>query len=67
MEWVLTEDDEEQPEELMECMSNTLISERLKKFGEELGADVSKSLEDINRSHLENTSTFLCYALHVCI
>ena len=60
LEWVHTEDEnEEEPEEdLLECLSNTHLSEHFKEFGKELGALEPKSLEDIYKSHLENDRKF---------
>ncbi|EJD06845.1 26S proteasome regulatory complex, non-ATPase subcomplex, Rpn1 subunit [Fomitiporia mediterranea MF3/22] len=57
LEWIQPEgEEEEEPEEeLLECLSNTHLSEHFKEFGKELGAVEPKSLEDIYKSHLENT------------
>ena len=58
IEWIQAEDEEEaQEEDLMECLSNTHLSKYFKEFGKELGALEPKSLEDIYKSHLENSST----------
>ena len=56
VEWLQAEDEEEPPEDLLECLSNTHLSEHFKEFGKELGALEPKSLEDIYKSHLENSS-----------
>ena len=58
IEWIQTEDDADPPEDLLECLSNTHLSEHFKEFGKELGALEPKSLEDIYKSHLENSSEF---------
>jgi hypothetical protein len=55
LEWIQSEEDEES-EELNDCLSNTHLSKRFREFGKELGALEAKSLEDIYKSHLENTS-----------
>ena len=54
-EWTQSEEDEES-EELNDCLNNTHLSKRFREFGKELGALEAKSLEDIYKSHLENTS-----------
>ena len=59
IEWIQNEDDEEPPEDLMECLSNTHLSKYFKEFGKELGALEPKSLKDIYKSHLENSSMSL--------
>lgn len=55
LEWIQGEGDEELEEDLLACLSNTYLSERFKEYGKELGALEPKSLEDIYKSHLENT------------
>lgn len=59
-EWLDSEDSidesEEMPEDLLDCLSNTHLSMHFKEFGKELGVLEPKSLEDIYKSHLENTS-----------
>ena len=47
---------EELPEDLLECLSNTRLYTHFRDFGKELGVADPKSLEDIYKSHLENTS-----------
>ena len=47
----------ELPEDLLECLSNTRLSTHFKDFGKELNVLEPKSLEDVYKSHLENTST----------
>ena len=54
LDWVL---DPEQTEgdDLIECLSNTKLTEHFRAFGKDVGAYEPKSLEDIYKSHLENT------------
>ncbi|KAG6331642.1 hypothetical protein ID866_7447 [Astraeus odoratus] len=47
--------EEELPENIMECLSNTNLSQCFRAFGKELGVEEPKSLEDVYKSHLENT------------
>jgi 26S proteasome regulatory subunit N1 len=47
---------DEMPEDLVECLSNTKLSAHFRDFGKELGVAEAKSLEDVYKSHLENTS-----------
>lgn len=56
-EWVFPDESEEIPEDLLDCLSNTKLSQHFKDFGKELGVLEPKSLEDVYKSHLENTST----------
>ncbi|KAF5383134.1 hypothetical protein D9615_005031 [Tricholomella constricta] len=46
---------EELPEDLLECLSNSRLSAHFREFGKELGVAEAKSLEDVYKSHLENT------------
>ena len=48
----------ELPEDLVECLSNTRLSIQFKEFGKELNALEPKSLEDVYKSHLENTRMY---------
>ncbi|KAF5362663.1 hypothetical protein D9758_009578 [Tetrapyrgos nigripes] len=48
-------EEDEFPEDLMECLSNTRLSQSFRFFGKEMGVADAKSLEDIYKSHLENT------------
>jgi 26S proteasome regulatory subunit N1 len=48
---------EEIPEDLLECLSNTRLSSSFKAFGKEVGVEDARSLEDVYKSHLENTRT----------
>ena len=65
IEWLhpKSEDDEDDDEEveiepdLRDCLFNTKLSEHFRAFGKELGVEEAKSLEDVYKSHLENTST----------
>ena len=47
--------DEELSDDLLECLYNTKLSSHFRDFGKELGVADAKSLEDIYKSHLENT------------
>lgn len=62
VEWlhVGSSDDEEEIEfswedDLQECLFNGKLSKHFKDFGKELGVEEAKSLEDVYKSHLENT------------
>ena len=55
-EWIFSED-EEVAEDLLDCLSGTKLSSNFREFGKELGVADAKSLEDVYKSHLENTST----------
>ncbi|TFK98578.1 armadillo-type protein [Pterulicium gracile] len=46
---------EEISEDLLECLSNTRLSGAFRAFGKEVGVEEAKSLEDVYKSHLENT------------
>jgi len=64
LEWLqipLTEEEAEDAFEsdLQESLFNTKISEQFRAFGKELGVEEAKSLEDVYKSHLENTSKIL--------
>lgn len=52
---------EELPEDLLECLSNSRLSTHFREFGKELGVADAKSLEDVYKSHLDNTSMILTY------
>jgi hypothetical protein len=43
-------------EDLLESLSNSKLSVHFKEFGKEVGVADAKSLEDVYKSHLENTS-----------
>ncbi|SCV69211.1 BQ2448_2231 [Microbotryum intermedium] len=47
---------ETEDEDLVEILNNTKLTENFKRFGKELNVTEPKSLEDIYKSHLENTS-----------
>ncbi|KIK70142.1 hypothetical protein GYMLUDRAFT_34615 [Collybiopsis luxurians FD-317 M1] len=51
------EEEEEFPTELLECLSNTRLSASFREFGKEMGVTEAKSLEDVYKTHLENTRT----------
>jgi hypothetical protein len=62
IEWVTpvaAEGSDEEPAELDEtlaaCISNTRLSEFFRFYGKELDVSEPKSLEDVYKSHLENT------------
>lgn len=46
---------ETEDEALTEILNNTKLSENFKRFGAELNVTEPKSLEDIYKSHMENT------------
>lgn len=54
----IDEAESELPDDLLECLSNTHLSEHFREFGKELGVAEAKSLEDVYKSHLENTRMF---------
>jgi hypothetical protein len=67
LEWILQSEEEgvdpdseafaeEFPEDLLECLGNSKLYTHFREFGKELGVLEPKSLEDIYKSHLENTS-----------
>ncbi|KAG8216544.1 armadillo-type protein [Butyriboletus roseoflavus] len=45
----------ELPEDIVGCLSNTHLSRFFREFGREVGVAEPKSLEDVYKSHLENT------------
>jgi hypothetical protein len=51
--------EEELFDDLLECLYNTKLSTHFRDFGKELGVADAKSLEDIYKSHLENTRKLL--------
>jgi hypothetical protein len=58
LEWLYDGDiSEEFSQDILECLSNTKLSYNFREFGKELGVSDPKSLEDVYKSHLENTST----------
>jgi 26S proteasome regulatory subunit N1 len=58
--------EEEFPDDIMECLSNVHLSQYFREFGKELGVHEPKSLEDVYKSHLENTSEFCVYHHQHC-
>jgi 26S proteasome regulatory subunit N1 len=53
--------EDEFPEDLRECLSNTRMSGHFRAFGKELGVTDPKSLEDVYKTHLENTRSLLIF------
>ncbi|KAI0777768.1 26S proteasome regulatory complex non-ATPase subcomplex Rpn1 subunit [Trametes elegans] len=51
----MDDSESELPEDLLDCLSNTRLSSQFKEFGKELNVLEPKSLEDVYKSHLENT------------
>lgn len=52
----MEEEEVDLPEDLLDCLNNTRLSTHFREFGKELGVADAKSLEDVYKSHLENTS-----------
>ena len=46
---------DELPDDLLECLSNSHLSTQFRELGKELGVAEAKSLEDVYKSHLENS------------
>lgn len=59
IEWLQDEDDPITDYALLDCIYNTQLSANFVNFGKELGVSDPKSLEDIYKSHLENTRSTL--------
>ena len=60
LEWLQTPDEDEDatdklPEDIVECLSNSRLSAQFKDFGKELGVLEPKSLDDVYKTHLENS------------
>jgi len=57
LDWVLDQDEDAKPleEDLTECLCNSKLSTYFRAFGKDVGALEPKSLEDIYKSHLEQT------------
>lgn len=53
-------------EDLQEILNNTKLSENFKRFGNELSVTEPKSLEDIYKSHMENTRSSSPPHVHCC-
>ncbi|KAJ8515874.1 hypothetical protein ONZ45_g6768 [Pleurotus djamor] len=49
------ESEDDFPEDLAECLAHAKLSTHFREFGQELGVADAKSLEDIYKSHLDNT------------
>ena len=58
------DDAEQLPEDLVECLSNAQLSKHFKEFGKELNVLEPKSLEDVYKTHLENTSAYKASLSH---
>jgi len=54
------------PEDLLDCLSNSRLSMHFRELGKELGVADAKSLEDVYKSHLENTSMASTSVLRDC-
>ena len=59
IEWLQDEEDPITDYELLDCIYNTHLSTNFINFGKELNVNEPKSLEDIYKSHLENSRTSL--------
>ncbi|MCO5602882.1 hypothetical protein L7F22_057021 [Adiantum nelumboides] len=59
VEWLQDEDDPMRDYKLMDCIYNTHLSSHFIQFAKELDVYEPKSLEDIYKSHLENTRSTL--------
>ena len=55
------ETSEDLPEDLQEILFNSRLSTHFKQFGQELGVQDPKSLEDVYKSHLETSRAFDCF------
>lgn len=51
-------DADELPEDLLECLSNTRLSQHFREFGKEVGVADARGLEEVYKSHLETTRTY---------
>ena len=51
-------------EALAEILNNTKLSENFKRFGSELNVTEPKSLEDIYKSHMENTRSSFSFVTY---
>ncbi|CAO1638167.1 unnamed protein product [Parajaminaea phylloscopi] len=59
IEWLQSEDEPITDQQLLDCIYNTNLSEHFLSFGKELSVLEPRSLEDVYKSHLENTRTTL--------
>lgn len=62
LEWIQTPNEpadeaDKLPDDIVECLSNSRLSTQFKEFGKELGVLEPKSLEDVYKTHLENSRT----------
>lgn len=55
------EEEEEFSSDLLECLSNARLSTSFREFGKEMGVEEAKSLEDVYKTHLENTRESLTH------
>ena len=60
-------DDEEFPEDILECLNNVHLSQCFREFGKELGVHEPKCPEDVYKTRLENTSGLLSRLLEVVL
>ena len=47
----------EQPEDILECLGNTKLSEHFKSYGKAVGVEEPRSVDDVYKTHLETTNT----------
>lgn len=59
IEWLQSEEDPMTDQELLDCIFNVNLSSHFTSFGKELSVLEPRSLEDIYKSHLENSRTTL--------
>ena len=60
LEWLQTPNEDgdatdKLPEDVVECLSNSKLSTQFKDFGKEVGVLEPKSLDDVYKTHLENS------------
>lgn len=70
LQWLqipLSEDEAEESFEsdLQDCLFNAKLSHHFRAFGKELGVEDPRSLEDVYKSHLENTRTSISVILRL--
>jgi 26S proteasome regulatory subunit N1 len=59
VEWLQDEEEPLADYEILDCLFNTQLSSHLIHFGKELGVGDPRSLEEVYKSHLENTRSTL--------
>lgn len=59
VEWLQDEDNPMADYDVLDCLFNTHLSSHLIEFGKELGVAEPRSLEEVYKSHLENTKSTL--------